>query len=120
MLATTKWVKLHILKNIGKIRGIKGLAEELGVASETLRKQFRRNEATPISSFINQAKVKRARILLEDTSLTCLEICVDVGFLREDSGARTFKRLTGMTMKGYRENCRLRKGPSFRHWAIHS
>ena len=99
----TEHAKRHIKHNITLVHAIEDVAVALDVSSEVLRKEFRRREGISLSKFIKQTKVEHAKKLLEETENCCKSICFDAGFSREDSGARTFKQATGMTMLEYRK-----------------
>lgn len=102
-------VKLYIERNARSVTTVVPLAAKLEIPVETLRKQFRRREGIPISRFITLMKVEKAKELLAETDKFCFEICFEAGFTREDGGARTFKRVTGMTMLEYRMAERVKK-----------
>lgn len=106
----TEAVKRYIERNVKRVRGVGPLAADLHTSPEKLRKEFRRTEGIPISMFITNTKVEQAKKLLEETGKYCFEICFEVGFPREDGGARTFKRVTGMTMQEYRSAVRSKGG----------
>ncbi len=94
-------VKITIEKNIGTISTISDAAAHLKMSPETLKKKFRREEGVSLSEFIDQKKIEAMKKLLQEHNLSCCEICYAFG-MREDSGARFFKRHTGITMKQYR------------------
>lgn len=102
----TEQVKEYIGLNARKVWGVAPLAADLQIPFDKLRKEFRRKEGLPLSRFILMTKVENAKKLLAETDKYCFEICFDVGFPREDVGARIFKRMTGMTMLEYREEKR--------------
>lgn len=102
----TRHVKDYIRRNVKRVGGVAPLAADLNVSSQALRKEFRRKEGIPISWFITLTRVEHAKKLLAKTDMRCFEICYDVGFTREDGGARTFRRVTGMTMLQFRESAR--------------
>ncbi len=106
----TEVVKRYIERNLKRVRGIRPLAADLRTSSEKLRKEFRRAEGIPLSEFITNIKIEQAKKLLKETGKYCFEICFEVGFPREDGGARTFKRVTGMTMQEYRSAVRSKGG----------
>jgi len=80
---------------------LKELTKEIPVSAQTLRKLFRRRAGFPISDYIQDARVAWMIAMLEITDKPCKNICIEVG-LREDSGARAFKKATGMTMMEWR------------------
>ncbi|MGO9481261.1 MAG: helix-turn-helix domain-containing protein [Candidatus Kryptoniota bacterium] len=95
----------------GDLKGascLKQLCTRISASKETLRKEFRKKEGMPISHFIAQVRIERMKSLLSKTGLSCKEICCEVG-IEKESGARTFKRITGMTMMGYREFIKVKK-----------
>lgn len=102
----TEDIKRFIERHVDRLDGIETLAKELDLPPEKLRKTFRRAEGIPISQFIVMTRVENAKSLLRNTGKYCYEICFEVGFPRQDGGARTFKRITGMTMEEYRKACR--------------
>lgn len=76
----------------------------MNISAETLRKEFLRSERKNLGRFIKETRVYKAKQLLQSTSLRCFEICFETGFKREDTGARVFKRVTGITMEEFRAN----------------
>jgi AraC-like DNA-binding protein len=102
----TSRVKSLVWTTLRGTRRIGDIADRLHISQETLRKAFRREEGIPLSTFIARARVEQAKRLLVDSELRCFEICYQVGYSREDVGARAFKRATGMTMLQYRRSGR--------------
>ena len=102
MDANTEKIKRYIRNHIGHIRTIQDVADHLDLSSETLRRTFRRAEGVSLSQFITQVRIEQAKTLLRETDLLCFEICYAVGFTREDTGAKVFKREVGCTMKAWR------------------
>ncbi len=81
---------------------ISGVATMVNIPSETLRKKFFRKEGVHLNVYIHRRKVQAMKELLLISDEPCYVVCYNVG-LREDSGAKIFKRITGMTMLGFRE-----------------
>ncbi len=77
------------------------LTKDISVSTQTPRKQFRRQVGFPISAHIENTRLAWMVALLENTNMLCKNICFEVG-LREDSGARAFKREMGRTMMEWR------------------
>ena len=97
-------MKKCIAENLKDIHRVVDVARMLNVSPETLRKEFLRRERIALSQYVTSMRVKCAKELLLNSHLRCFEICYEVGFFREDSGGKTFKRFTGMTMEQYRKN----------------
>jgi AraC-like DNA-binding protein len=94
-------VKSSITNNLSHMRSVKEIAFVLGVSNETLRKEFRRKECEPLSEFIARERLKEMKRLLLNTNLCCNEVCYSLG-LRDDSGQKFFRRVTGMSMEEFR------------------
>ena len=102
MDADPEKIKRYIRNRISHIGTNQEVADHFDVSSETLRRRFRRAEGMSLSRFITQVRVEKAKALLRETDLLCFEICFVVGFTREDTGAKVFKRVAGCTMQAWR------------------
>lgn len=94
-----------IAMHIKELHRIEDVAELVNESTETLRRKFLRGEGIPLGKYIDFCKIvalAEQLILSDDPCYTC---CYDVG-LREDSGAKLFKKHTGMTMQQFREKYR--------------
>jgi two-component system response regulator YesN len=96
-------VKSTIFQNVHLIQENEDVAYLLKVNPETLRKVFKRKMKIPLSEYITIVRIQLMKELLLTTNLLCFEICFRVGFTREDSGAKSFKRITGVSMKEYQK-----------------
>ena len=110
MCTVTETAKRYLQNHLEQIHSIEDLANALNFAPETLRKKFRHEEAIPLAAYIARTKLEHVQHLLQTTDGTCSEICWAVGW-RPDSGARRFKRMTGVTMKEYRQRHASRPRP---------
>jgi AraC-like DNA-binding protein len=97
-------VKAFVRASIRQIRSIDDIAKAFNLSQETLRKDFVRHEKTRLSQFVSEARVEEMKRLLSVTAQRCSEICLGVGFAREEVGERVFKRRVGMTMMEYRKS----------------
>ncbi len=95
-------VKEFIENNLHEVRNIEDIARHANIAYDTLKKVFRRTEGLPLSRYLTLARVAKMKALLADGKLKCFEICYQVGFEREDTGSKVFKRETGLTMVEFR------------------
>ena len=96
-------VKRVVSKELSRIKTISDLAKLLGFPPEALRKEFVRRERITLSKYISEIRIQRAKDLLLKSDEKCKEICLVVGFSREDIGSRVFRRHTGISMKEFRE-----------------
>lgn len=97
----TEKMEILVLKNLFTVGTAKELAQKIHTSPDALRKAFRRQEEIPISKFIVQQRITIMKCWLELTNLRCCEICNKLN-MREDTGAKMFKRELGLTMKEYR------------------
>jgi AraC-like DNA-binding protein len=103
--------KSLIRTNLSTLRSVNDIARLCQCHPETLRKSFAREEGEPINRFILTLRVDRVKEELVHTEKLCKEILFGNGFNREDSGARLFTRMVGMTMLEYRTRMRTGTGP---------
>lgn len=96
-------VKAFVRASMSQIRSIDDIAKAFNMSQETLRKNFVRLEKTRLSQFVSEARVEEMKRLLSVTAQRCREICLGVGFAREEVGERAFKRRVGMTMMEFRK-----------------
>ncbi len=98
----TSEIKQYVEQNLKEIDSIYSIADQLQVSYHTLRKTFLKKEKVSLGRYITAQKVNAMKEMLMMDRRKCYFICFDFG-LREDTGAKVFKRSTGMTMKEYRK-----------------
>lgn len=101
-MRNTTDLKKFIADNIRSVKCVSELAAILNISEETIRKDFKRLEGITLCAFIRITRVEEAKKRLLYSRLSCAEICFAVGFQREESGSRIFKRVVGITMTEYR------------------
>jgi methylphosphotriester-DNA--protein-cysteine methyltransferase len=102
MMITTLEIKQFIDQNLKEVNSIYSISSRLQVSYHTLRKSFIREEQMSLADYINMQKVQAMKELLVINKRPCFSVCLEFGF-REDTGAKVFKKMTGMTMKEYRK-----------------
>jgi AraC-like DNA-binding protein len=95
-------IKFMVDLHLTEAKTITSVAKMLKMPSETLRKKFLREEGIHLHEYIYQRKVKLMKELLLNSDEPCFAVCYSVG-LREDSGAKVFKKITDLTMQEFRE-----------------
>ena len=95
-------VKRYIDYHLRELSTVGTLARQLNVSYETLRKCFLRHEHIPLAEYITRRKVEAMQEQLLMAHQPCFYVCLEFGF-REDTGAKIFKRITGMTMRQFRK-----------------
>lgn len=98
----TSEIKQYVEQNLKEIDSIYSIADQLQVSYHTLRKTFLRKEKVSLGRYITVQKVNAMKEMLMMDGRKCYFICFDFGY-REDTGAKVFKKMTGMTMKEYRK-----------------
>ena len=96
------YLRAYIQAHIGEIGNAEDVARQLGLPYENLRKTFRRRTGTSLARYIECVRIETAKRLLVETDLLCFEVAHRVGYDREDTAARAFRRSTGLTMGEYR------------------
>ncbi len=97
----TDEVKWYVEQHIKEVKTIHNVSRRLQLSYDTLRKSFLRQERIPLANYIVQRKVQAMKQLLESADHPCFFICYEYGY-REDTGAKVFKKNTGMTMLEYK------------------
>jgi len=68
---------------------------------------FKKSTGFSPHRYILQRRVVRARELLRNTTLSVLDVSLDLGFQHQNNFARAFRRITGMTPSCFRRGKRL-------------
>lgn len=102
MAIDTRVVKKVVSQKMDQIRTITDLAKIVGSSPDALKKQFKRKEGISIAKYIRTIRIERVKFLLLESNLRCKEICLTLGFSREDLGSHVFKRETGISMQEFR------------------
>jgi YesN/AraC family two-component response regulator len=105
MLTDTTEIKLFVDQHIKEVKSIHSVSARLKIHYDTLRKSFLKNEQIALAAYITKQKVQAMKEHLVRRDDPCFFICYEYGY-REDSGAKVFKKLTGMTMLEYRRKYR--------------
>ncbi len=87
------------------------LAEELHLSPSRLRQLFALELGVAPKSYIRKTRLRRARILLANSSLSVKEVMAAVGFNDPSDFSRAYRRLFGVTPSVCRE-CRCARGHS--------
>ena len=106
MMINTYEIKQFIDQNLRDVNSIYSISSRLQVSYHTLRKSFLREAQMSLADYINMQKVQAMKELLVINNRPCFSVCFEFGF-REDTGAKVFKKVTGMTMKEYRKRYRV-------------
>lgn len=95
----------------GEGRQVPDLAGLVNMSDRTFFRTFREVVGTTPAKFVEEARVHRARSLLEETERLLDEVAFDSGYGSVDALHRAFQKSLGITPVSYRERFRLRPAP---------
>lgn len=103
----TDWLCTHLDQHIT----LDALAEAVGMSVSRLAHLFRDQIGTPPLQYLEQQRMRRARQLLEVTSLNVKEVAAQVGFDNPFYFTLRFKKSTGMSPTEYRKTLGIDDAP---------
>jgi AraC family transcriptional regulator of arabinose operon len=94
---------LHLLSQdmMQKVR-IEELAKAVNLSASRLSHLFKKETGESILETLNQMRLRQAAMLLEHTDRTAAEVALDVGFQSYNHFAESFRRLYGISPRGYK------------------
>jgi transcriptional regulator GlxA family with amidase domain len=95
-------VQKWLLRHLSKPYDLDRLASALHVSSRTLLRRFKAETGQSPLSFLQQARVEKAKLLLETTRLALGEILELVGYRDESTFRTLFVRSVGVSPAAYR------------------
>ncbi|WP_252225880.1 helix-turn-helix domain-containing protein [Caldicoprobacter algeriensis] len=100
---TVKKIVDFIEKNYKKDIGIQEVADFVGLSYSHVRKVFKNRIGENIVEFINKLRMEEAKKLLLNSELSVKEIASTVGYNSDQTFARIFKKMEGVTPGEYRK-----------------
>lgn len=91
--------KVHLACEINLV----GLSKHIGVPTQYISQTLSQHLSTSFFDFINQARIEEAKILLNSTDQSVLEIAMSTGFNARSSFYKAFKQYTDVTPSQYRK-----------------
>jgi transcriptional regulator GlxA family with amidase domain len=98
-----------LLANLRRSPSLERLAGHLRITSRTLSRRFKAATGESPLTFLQKARIERAKRLLETTELSLDEIVYRVGYDDVSSFRRLFIRLAGISLGDYRRQFAVRK-----------
>jgi AraC family transcriptional regulator len=92
-----KLVISHIEDNLESELSLAEIAKVAGVSLSHLKTLFRRSTGTPVHQYILRRRVERAKLLLQDGSLSIAQIAFATGFAHQSHLARHMRKILGVT-----------------------
>lgn len=94
-------IEKYIEENYNKDVSIVTMAEEFEVSSQYFSRYFKSQTGNTFLDTLNKHRIKKALEILNETSLSMMEIATMVGFNNYKSFARNFKKYTGKIPSEY-------------------
>jgi len=92
-----KLVISHIEDNLESELSLAEIAKVASVSVSHLKTLFRRSTGTPVHQYILRRRVERAKLLLQDQSLSIAQIAFATGFAHQSHLARHMRKILGVT-----------------------
>jgi transcriptional regulator GlxA family with amidase domain len=99
-------VKRWLDQNLGTRYDLSALAEAFHVSTRTMLRRFGEEAGQTPLAYLQSARVRRARHLLETTDRTILRIAADLGYADTSTFSAIFARHTGQRPRDYRATLR--------------
>lgn len=93
---------LYIDDNLDQDLSLENLSKHLNVSSSYLSLLFNETTGISFSNFINLRRIEKAKLLLETTDLTLMEITLECGFNSQSYFCYVFKKKEKITPTSYR------------------
>ena len=104
-------ISIHIRKSIDYIYDnlhrqvtVEELAARENLSTGYFSRLFQKETGMKVNQFINDAKIKTAENMLRYSDFSLLEIALSLGFSSQSAFSASFKKLTGITPKKYRDD----------------
>lgn len=83
--------------------GLTAIAEQVGMTPQYISTYFKKASGQNMTDYIAKVRIERAKRLMEDKTLTNVQIAQMVGYTNDIVFIRAFKKLEGVTPGRYRE-----------------
>lgn len=93
----------YIYDNLHRQLTVSELAEKEGLSASYFSRLFVKETGTNVNQFINDAKIRTAQNMLRYSEFPILEISISMGFSSQSAFSSTFKKVTGLSPKAYRD-----------------
>ena len=94
----------YVENNLDKKISLTDLAEAGHMSIPSMSKKFKERTGITITQYINTQRIKQVKLLLKNPSNSLWQIADSTGFANVNYLIRVFKKITGMTIGGYRKS----------------
>jgi len=109
-LAKLNSVSIHIRRSIDYIYDnlhrpltLTELSDKEGLSVSYYSRLFVKETGVTVNQFINDAKIRTAQNMLRFSDFPILDISISLGYSSQSAFSSTFKKITGLTPKAYRD-----------------
>ncbi len=81
------------------------MANTLGISKSYFCMMFKKHTGKTFTQFLNTVRVEESKRLLNDDSLTLMDVAIAVGFNNQNYFSMTFKKITGSSPKAFSIKC---------------
>lgn len=103
-------ISLHIRRsidfiydNLHRMVTVEELAERENLSTGYFSRLFVKETGMKVNAYINEAKIRTAENMLRYSDFTILDIALSLGFSSQSAFSSSFKKITQMTPKAYRD-----------------
>ena len=93
----------YIYDNLHRQLTVTELAEKEGLSASYFSRLFVKETGMNVNQFINDAKIRTAQNMLRYSEFPILDISISMGFSSQSAFSSTFKKVTGLSPKAYRD-----------------
>lgn len=79
------------------------IAHESHLSVSRLAHLFREEVGITLIDFLTNVRINAAKRLMLKTEMNCTQVCFEVGYNNQSYFTRTFKQVTGMTPRQFRQ-----------------
>jgi AraC family transcriptional regulator len=101
-----KQVISYIEDNLESDLSLAEIAVVAGISVSHLKTLFRQSTGTPVHQYVLRRRVERAKLLLQDRTLSIAQVAFAAGFAHQSHLARHMRRILGMTPAAARRDLR--------------
>jgi AraC-like DNA-binding protein len=103
-LARMAQIKRHLDAHLGEVIELVALAREHGMTERRLAQGFRRVYGKTVSEYLGDARMKRARLMLQLGRASVTEVAFHVGYGHVANFSTAFKRTFGVSPQAMRKD----------------